>query len=145
MYLWDLGKTPIIVDQLKILLDKYPNPKVAEELCSGFTYGFRLQYVGPRDHVYSTNLISAEQHGEETLKKINSEIELGRILGPFTSLPIATLRISPIGLVLKPDGGWRLITILSHPVDNSVNSAIDPEFCKVTYTSFDSILHKIYV
>jgi hypothetical protein len=49
-------------------------------------------------------LISAEEHGEETLKKLNIEIELGRILGPFTSLPIVTLRISPIGLVPKPDG-----------------------------------------
>ena len=41
--------------------------------------------------------------------------------------------------------GWRLITNLSHPEDNSVNSAIDPEFCNVTYTSFDSILDKMYV
>lgn len=90
-------------------------------------------------------LISAEEHGEETLKKLNSEIELGRILGPFTSLPIVTLRISPIGLVPKPDGGWRLITNLSHPEGNSVNSVIDPEFCKVTYTSFDSILDKMSV
>ena len=49
--------------------------------------------------------IITEQHGEETLKKLNSENELSRILGPLTSLPIATLRISPIGLVLKPNGG----------------------------------------
>ena len=78
------------------------------------------------------------------LKKLKREIDLERILGPFSILPMPTLRISPIGIVPKQDGTWRLITNLSHPRENSVNSAIDPEFCKVTYSSFDSILEKIH-
>lgn len=68
---------------------------------------------------------------------------MGRILGPFSKLPISTLRISPIGLSLKSDGGWRLITHLSYPPGNSVNSYIDPELSTVTYTSLDNILEKI--
>ena len=110
----------------------------------GFSQGFRLEYKGPRVHIMSTNLLSAEQFKQETLDKLKSEIQLGRILGPFSKLPISTLRISPIGLVSKPDGGWRLISNLSHPENNSVNSYIDPECCKVTYSSLDNILDKIY-
>ena len=53
----------------------------------------------------SNNLVSGNEFKLETWKKLKSEIELGRILGPFASLPISTLRISPIGLVPKTDGG----------------------------------------
>jgi hypothetical protein len=66
------------------------------------------------------------------------------MLGPFSNLPISNIRISPIGLVAKPDGGWRLITNLSAPEGNSVNSYIEEQICKVKYSSLDQILDKIY-
>ena len=66
------------------------------------------------------------------------------MLGPFSNLPISNIRISPISLVAKPDGGWRLITNLSAPEGNSVNSYIEEQICKVKYSSLDQILDKIY-
>jgi len=117
---------------------------VARELYRGFTEGFRLQYTGPRISVFSSNLASASQFKNETLKKLEKEIQQGRMLGPFLFKPISTLRISPIGLVPKHDGGWRLITNLSHPSENSVNGYIDSDVCKVKYSSFDSVLSMIY-
>ncbi|CAC5382730.1 unnamed protein product [Mytilus coruscus] len=75
--------------------------------------------------------------------ELAKEVELGRMLGPFTEKPISTLRISPIGLVQKPDNGWCLITHLSYPNLYSVNDFIDEDFCKVKYTYFDSVLEMI--
>ena len=64
--------------------------------------------------------------------------------GPFQTLPISNLRTSPIGVVPKGDNsGWRLITHLSFPKFNSVNSFIDPEETSVKYTSFDSVIQMI--
>ena len=60
--------------------------------------------------------------------------------GPFQSLPIPNLRISPIGTVPKKDGGLRIITHLSYPQGNSVNSFIDPELASVQYSSFDQVV-----
>ena len=77
------------------------------------------------------------------LEKLQKEIQLGRMLGPFSEKPLSTLRISPIGLVLKPDNGWRLITHLSFPVNYSVNDFIDDAYCKVKYSSFDNVLEMI--
>jgi hypothetical protein len=77
--------------------------------------GFRLQYTCPRIFIWSTNLVSVETHKAETQIKLDKEIKMGRVLGPFSEKPISTLRISPIGLVEKPDNGWRLITHLSYP------------------------------
>ncbi|CAG2232652.1 unnamed protein product [Mytilus edulis] len=43
-----------------------------------FSLGFRLQYTGPREHVMSKNLVSAEHFKWETLNKLKTEIELGK-------------------------------------------------------------------
>lgn len=129
---------------LTFLLQYYPKRDVAQELIQGFNNGFRLNYTGPRYHTLAPNLLSANLYQEETMAKLMKEVSLGRMLGPFHDLPISTLRISPIGLVPKSDGSWRLITHLSYPTDLSVNSFIDEKLCKVQYTSFDSILDKIF-
>ena len=82
-----------------------------------------------------------ETHKAETQIKLDKEIKMGRVFGPFSEKPISTLRISPIGLVEKPDHGWRLmITHLSYPNQFSVNHFIDKDLCAVKYTSFDSVI-----
>lgn len=78
-----------------------------------FLEGFRLAYTGPRISGFSTNLISANSHKDMTKSKLLKEVELGRVLGPFSEKPISTLSVSPIGLVPTNSGGWRLITHLS--------------------------------
>ena len=79
----------------------------------------------------------------ETLDKLQREVELGRMLGPFTYKSTSTLRISPIGLVEKSDHTWRLITHLSYPKENSVNDFIDEKVCAVKYSSFDQVFDMI--
>jgi hypothetical protein len=91
------------------------------------------------------NLRSVEQFRQDTLEKLQSEVSMGRILGPFSRLPISNLHISPIGLMPKSDGGWRLITDLSSPEGNSINYFISPQYNRVQYTSLDSILDKIHL
>jgi hypothetical protein len=69
----------------------------------------------PRMTVDAKNLNSANIYKLETLSKLQSEVQLGRMIGPFKEKPISTLRISQIELVVKSDGGWRLITHLFFP------------------------------
>jgi hypothetical protein len=54
--------------------------------------------------VDAKNLNSANIYKFETLNKLQSEVQLGRMIGPFKEKPISTLRISQIGLVVKSDG-----------------------------------------
>ena len=119
---------------------EYNNRVGAELLLSGFKYGFRLQYTGPRISVWSTNHVNVETHKVETQIKLDKEIIMGRVLGPFSEKPISTLRISPIVLVEKLDNGWRLIKHLSYPNQFSVNHFIDKDLCAVKYTSFDGVI-----
>ena len=55
----------------------------------------------------------------------------------------ANLRISPVGLVPKKDGSWRLIHHLSYPENASVNDFIDEKYCSVRYSSFDIALEML--
>ena len=70
-------------------------------------------------------------------EKLWKEIQMGRIAGPFVSPPLANLRVSPIGVVPKSSGSFRLIHHLSWPPGNSVNDGISDEACYVKYASFD--------
>lgn len=107
----------------------------------GFKNGFRLEYSGPRFSVCSKNLKSALLHPNLLSKKLEKEVELGRMLGPFTIKPFSNLRVSPVGLVPKSSGGMRLITHLSYPYGNSVNDFIDPCLSSVQYSKFDNVIN----
>ncbi|VDI34321.1 Hypothetical predicted protein [Mytilus galloprovincialis] len=142
-HLWDKGWTPINILELNTYLGDYANRVDAQLLLEGFTFGFRIQYEGPRISTTAKKLVSAEIHKFETLAKLHDEVKLGRILGPFSKKPISTLRISPIGLVQKPDKGWRLISHLSYPSGGSINDFIPEDYCSVKYSSFDNVLNMI--
>lgn len=121
----------------------YPDQTDAKFLLSGFQSGFKLHYSGPRIPMQSNNLISAKQESVKLNEILLKDRALGRIIGPFAFQPISNLRINPVGLVPKSDGGWRLITNLSFPNGLSVNDFIDEEFCHVQYSKFDNAVQMV--
>ena len=128
------------------MLCHYPDKIVADQLSHGFKFGFSLNYLGPLGPVSCKNMASALDHKDQLLAKINKEIHLGRIMGPFIVPSFQNFHCSPIGLVPKKQGGWRLITNLSAPQGKSINEFINPEICSVHYSSFDqavSMVHKL--
>lgn len=127
------------------MLVLYPSVNDAKILSDGFEFGFRINYDGPRLAADCNNLKSVNEFETETEEKIMKEVALGRIAGPFSTRPMPNLRLSPIGLVKKkpPSSGFRLIHHLSYPLGKSVNSAIDPQFSTVQYTSFDKVLDTV--
>lgn len=136
--LFQLAKSPVKVDILQNRLRNYPLLDVKQELLEGFKCGFSLCYTGPRNPRESPNLKSARENPNVVIMKINKELEMGRIVGPFVDRPISTLRISPLGLVEKKEPGkFRMIHHLSYPQGDSVNDFIDPKLCSVEYTKFD--------
>ena len=107
-------------------------------------YGFRINYSGTTTQSSIKNLKSANLHLSELKEKINKEVSLERMVGPFDTQPLNNFKISPVGLIPKSDGSWRLITHLSYPPGSSVNDGIDKNICSVTYTSFDEVSQMIF-
>jgi hypothetical protein len=89
----------------------YTDYESANILIDGFTYEFKINYTGPRTPVVCKNLKSIYQYPDIALQKIQSEIEFGRIMGPFSHRPISNLRCSSIGIVPKKNGRtWAYYT-----------------------------------
>lgn len=61
--------------------------------------------------------------------------------GPYAVGPFSNLRTSPIGIVPKKTGGWRLITHLSAPVGYSINDFIDTTFVQSSMLPLTKQLH----
>lgn len=125
--------TPVQFPILNTYLQGYDRFKV-KFLEEGFSFGFKLQYQGPRQYRESSNLKSANNNLAVLQQKISHEVSTGRIAGPFTSPPFDNLQISPLGLVPKKGPNeFRLIHHLSFPEGSSINDGIAPENVSVKY------------
>jgi hypothetical protein len=68
----------------------YPLQEVAKELIEGLRFGFKLKYTGTRLPVLTKNSNSVSEHNEVVCRKINKEIIMGRVDGPFNHSPMPT-------------------------------------------------------
>ena len=138
--------TPIKYRILSDLLTGYDKDEV-KFLISGFELGFSLGYQGERISRKARNLVSCHDKPEEVQKKLQKEIALGRIAGPFVEPPFQDgFIISPIGVVPKGDTDqFRLIQNLSFPENCSINDGIMGEFKTVNYASIDDAISKLKI
>jgi len=140
-----LAHTPIVLSELLNKLGNYPLIEEAKILADGFQQGFRLGCSGRVLPRIAPNLPSVAANKPRVKEIILEEVAAGRVAGPFKDPPIQGLVCSPIGLVPKSTPGkYRLIHNLSWPRGESVNDFIDSiEEARVSYSSFDSVIHKI--
>ena len=147
--------TAVRTDRLASYLNGYP-PNETRTLTNGLRHGFRLDttviaacpervvpvdvtvadYLKPQD-AYA-NHRSALDNRRAVDRKIEKEVVMGRIAGPFTTSPFDNLIVSPLGAVPKKlTGEYRLIHDLSFPKRRSVNFFFDPQAAKVSYECLD--------
>ncbi|XP_053544942.1 uncharacterized protein LOC128635859 [Bombina bombina] len=134
--------TPMKLGAIFGALRDYPDREMAEFLQAGLAYGFRIPVRKLVCLPFAVhNLKSAYQFPEVLQEKIDKEVRLGRMAGPFLSPPLENLVVSPLGIVPKREPGkFRLIQHLSHPKGNSLNNALDEADTSVAYQSFESAL-----
>ena len=134
-------QTPVKPDCLTQLLQGHPNQPLVNEVVNGFRNSFSLKYNGPHNGRIHCNLKSAFQFPKQLQQCLDKEVNLGRMLGPFQQQLLDNLICSPVGMVLKKDSDkMRMITHLSYPHGDSINSHMDPKDMSTSYQSFDQAL-----
>ena len=135
--------TPIKPYRLEVYLNGYNN-WLKNYLLSGFTKGFRLDNIKFTAYDNDKTLNSARILPNKIKEKLDKEISLGRIVGPFDSSPLENLVVSPLGLVEKKvRGEYRVIHHLSFPSGSSINDGIPRESATVKYASIQDAIEKI--
>jgi hypothetical protein len=114
-------------------------------LLDGFSFGFRIPYSGSRAPRFARNHLSALERKDIVTSKLQKEVALGRVAGPFKAPPFGgNIIVSPIGLTPKKNSNeFRLIFDLSYPRNRSINDGIDPSLCSVEYAHFDAAIQMV--
>ena len=105
---------------------------------SQLTTGVRVGRSAATSAIISHNWPSAITYRDQVSKIIREDLAAGRLHGPFIHPPYQHFIISPLGAFPKRNSTKiRLIHDLSFPVEGSVNSLIDPDDCRLSYSSVD--------
>ena len=99
-----------------------------------------MNYPFPRLPLDTPNLKCVLQYNVAAYERVEHEITLDRIAGPFRFHPISNFRSSPIELLPKKTSDWRLITHLSYPPGYIVTGFIDETLTTVQYCKFANII-----
>ena len=137
--------TPIKLSAFESLLNGYPKEK-KEILIQGFRNGFQIPSSIQNDPQKGDyiNHRSLNQNPEIVQKKLDAELQKGRISGPYDQPPLENMIFSPLGLVpKKKPGEFRIIHDLSFPKGDSVNSHIQHQDSAVQYETLDVCLEII--
>lgn len=126
--------TPVKYSELEHYLKGYHDE---EYVLNGFKHGFKLDFVGSECILQSNNSISARNNLHIVQQKVNEEMNLGRISGPFEVPPFEFFKSSPLALREKKDcSKFRLLHNLSFPYnEQSLNFNIPKHASSVSYSN----------
>ena len=137
-------QTPIKINELVSMLNEagYEQEKI-NFLKEGFSKGFDIGYKGPeKRQSTSHNLPFTVGNKVDMWNKLMKEVGLGRVAGPFDTIPYENYIQSPIGLVPKANNKTRLIFHLSYSFEKedklqSLNHHTSKDICAVKYRDLD--------
>ena len=137
-------RTPLNLATWSRNLRRHPDSDFAQYILRGLECGFQIGVNEARTFRSSSqNMRSALEYPEVVSRYITKENQCGNILGPFPLSLADKVHISRFGTVPKKHqpGQFRLITDLSSPEGASVNDAIDPADCSLSYISVADVAH----
>ncbi|KAJ1214052.1 hypothetical protein NDU88_001680 [Pleurodeles waltl] len=139
-----IAPSPITFSTLAHIFKGYPRPVERELLFRGFSEGFRIPYSGPAVTRGANNLRSAREAPGVVQEKLEKELQLGKVAGPFSQPPLPNFIVSPLGIVPKKEQGkYRMIYHLSYPKGSSVNDYLEAGTCSLGYASFDEAINLV--
>ena len=137
--------TPLKPSAWEQYLCSHPDKDFVTYILKGIQQGFRIGVNTTANCISANkNMRSAMLNPQVIEEYIKQEIELGNVIGPFTKAVAPAVHINRFGVIPKKHqpGKWRLITDLSFPDNGSVNDAINPELCSLSYVTVEEVARR---
>ena len=145
----DLSKVslPPILNRhaFEVGLSSYHDRTFVTHILNCIDNGVNIGFTGLRTFRCSPNWSSCNVFHSDVYNSIQSDVALGRKLGPFPCPPTSTFMGSPMGAFAKRRNPEkvRVIHDLSWPPGQSVNDFIDKDKFSVQYMSIDNVVSHI--
>ena len=108
---------------------------------SGFEVGFKIGFDGIESNVCCNNSNSVIINPAAVQEKLDSELAMNRISGPYSRPPFKHFKCSSLSLLLKCDGKFRLLHNLSYSYnEHAVNMSIPESDSKVKFSNIGHAL-----
>ncbi len=117
-------------------MNDHPDQTLSCKIIDGIKRGVRIGYELVPVSQSSPNWPSASEYYEDVSDFINTNLQLGRVVGPWTTPPCDPFICSPLGAFMR-NNKVRTITDLSWPPGHSVNDGIPADKYSVTYATVD--------
>lgn len=120
------------------------NSSEAAIILDSIVTGVRVGRSPANSVIVNHNWPSAMEFSTQVTTIINTDLEAGKLLGPFINPPYDNYIVSPLGAFQKRNSQKiRLIHDLSYPTEGSVNSLIDRAEFTLSYASIDDAVRLI--
>ncbi len=137
-------QSPLVWSEWEKALHEHPDQHFRDYILDGIGEGFRVGF-DPLQRLRSAkkNMQSALINPAPVAEYLRTELEAGRVLGPFQEQQASDIHTSSFGVIPKKHqpGKWRLILDLSRPSGKSVNDGIAKDLSSLRYASVDDAAH----
>ena len=135
--------TPLNLYEWRSFLTRFPHPD-SQWFLEGLSEGFSIGLEGGFPKSALRNCLSAVKQPCVIDNYLSEEISFGSIVGPLDAPPFEEFVTNRFGVIPKSDPGkWRLITDLSFPPMDSVNSHIPDKNATVSFCGIPEAISKI--
>eukprot|EP00064_Thunnus_orientalis_P024071 superscaffoldBa00009843_g24342 len=133
---------PAIIQPLALSPKNHPDQVFVNFFIKGFRHSFhRGLQVMPISTYICHNLQSALSDTDKVDKLLQKEVDDVFMIGPFSSPPFPSFRVSPIGVATRKHSGKKTLIIdLSSPYSSailSINSLIPSPYLSMQYATID--------
>ncbi|XP_065189426.1 uncharacterized protein LOC135820050 [Sycon ciliatum] len=125
------------------LLPRISNRVLSDFILNGLQHGFPIGHSGASVSIISGNLPTAIEHAQFVQQQIADRVRRDESAGPFSVQPFHPFVCSPLGVVPKNNGKFRLIHHLSYPDRMSVNDGINKDLFSLHYVTVDDAIERL--
>ena len=140
-------QSSLVLRAWRFFLHDYPDKDFVSLLLHIIEFGANIGFIGQQKVQFCENLKSISGNEQFVSEAVQKLVIDGHTVGPYSTLPLADFRCSPLGVVSRTrnPSKLRIINHLSWPQGSSVNDGIPDTEASISYDMFECAIDDLLV